>query len=665
VVVTGLALGACAGPTTAGTVSRSSTATITISHDQVLSADLHCDNLTIDAGVKLVTAGHNIYCAGVVDNKGTIVTGASAPGDFPLSYGGSGSGGTSRAGAVRTPGDATMAPGGNPCPYPGCPGAGGASAALPPLTGAVLADWWAAGMTLFLAGAGGGSSGSRKGGAGAYGLFVSAARIVAGTIEAEGADGTGTSGDYSGCGGGGTVILDYGTGGYEPGRYVVEGGHLGLTPSTRFAVGGSGHVAAVELFGGRAAHVTVVASPPTFATAAPATSSVITATFTGQDGGPVAGVPVTWLATSGTLSATSGVTDSRGQATVTLVESGKLPPSTPADPYLTAAVIATDADDGAVRGLTYVEGLSPVVSLLPSGRTARTWSWTAACPFNPAPCAPAGANPDVGWLQLNGELWNLALSAEGSAEMSLDASGALTSSTNLVYAPANSTDTWARGDPGPTYGVVLGYPGASPPESPSLRLPLLLDSIPPDLVATAGYDITPGTSTSFVFGYNLWLEPSRSAETVGPGTVEVLVSTDNSGAESLPAGTPVAATVPYAVDGRVSDGTDAWDVYVSGIGAGGQTAAGGGTVSFVLTSPLASGRVSIDFSGVLAAASRILESGYQWSGVGRSYWLDTIQLGSEVGPGGPSLASSGPASLSWTLADYCFGVRASLASAGC
>jgi hypothetical protein len=648
--------------------SLTASTTITISNNEILAADLYCNNLTVDPGVQVVTAGYNIYCQGVVDNEGTIVTGSSPFGNFPLSYGGSGSGATMPEATSRVAalGYATSAPGGMPCQYPHCPGGEGASPPLPRLRGTSLEAWRTAGMTLFLAGAAGGAIPTARGGAGAYGLFISGSRIVAGTIEAEGAGGrSGTDGEYSGSGGGGTVILDYGTGGYKPGSYLVGGGHIGTTPSRYFDVGGNGHVAAVPLMGGSASHVMLVASSPSFTTTSSAQSSTVIATFTGHDGAPVAGVPVTWTATSGDLSATSGLTNMHGQATVTLVQGATISASSALQPELTAAVLAKDADDPSVSAVAYVEALSGVVSLLPFAGPAHSWSWTAACPFNPAPCSPPGANPDIGWLQLNGQLWNLAKTAQGGTQMAVSGSGALSSSTDLESAPAGSVDTWTRGDPAPTYGVVLGYPSGSPPESPSLRLPLQLDSVPHDVIATAHYDITARRSTSYEFGYNLWLEPSRTMEKVGPGTIDVMISTDNSGAGSLPAGSAATASVPYAVSGQVTDGLDAWDVYVSGIDAGGRTSAGGGTISFVLNSPVDSGKVSIDLSDILAAADQILENRYQWNGINTLYWLDTIQLGSEVGPGGTSLTSSGPADMSWTLSDYCFGIRKRLATAGC
>lgn len=641
--------------------------TLTISHDKVLTADMRCINLTIDPGVTLTTDGFNIYCQGLVDNEGTIETGASPFKSFPLSYGGSGSGATGPdvIGQPTASGYSTSSHGGTPCQFPGCPGGAGATPHLPPLTAQLIAAWRSAGMTLYLVGAGGGTAGTRKGGAGAYGLFVSGYKIIAGTIDAAGRDGaTGHGGEYAGSGGGGTVILDYGPGGYKAGTYSVSGGRAGTAPHP-FDIGGNGQVAAVELVAPRASHVSLRASSPVFSTTTPAQSATITATFTGRGNAPIAGVPVTWFATSGDLSATSGVTNARGEATVRVTEGSAVSPSTSQNPDLTAAVIVKDADNPRVSGVVYIKALSHVVSLIPSPGTAHSWSWTAACPFNPSPCRPAGPSPDVGWLQLNGELWNLGKGALGEARMLLSRAGTLTTTADFSTSPSGSVATWTRGDPGPSYGIVLGYPNGSPPESPSLRLPIPIDSIAPDLIATAAYHITAAPTTSFQFGYNLWLEPHQDTTTAGPGTIDVLVSTANSGAESLPAGSAIPISMPYAFNGQVRKGVGAWDAYVSGIESGGRTAAGGGSVSFVLTAPVTSGKVSIDLSDVLAASAEILESRYQWASFRGSYSLDTIQLESEVGPAGASMLSSGPTELSWSLSDYCFGVRTRLARASC
>jgi hypothetical protein len=62
------------------------------------------------------------------------------------------------------------------------------------------------------------------GGAGAYGIYIQANRIIAGTINASGLAGTLGNPDAGGGGGGGAILLAYGAGGYVPGAYNTDGG---------------------------------------------------------------------------------------------------------------------------------------------------------------------------------------------------------------------------------------------------------------------------------------------------------------------------------------------------------------------------------------------------------------------------------------------------------
>ena len=197
-------------------------------------------NITIDKGVVIVTNGSSLLAGGTFANFGTIDTGdvgnyaaLGAKGrSYPDSYGGSGGSGGGGGGYAT----------------------GGSSAVAPKLNTLLIQQWYSGGVRNYLTGAGGGggcpthayagAGGSTKapggaymdssiactgtggaGGAGAYGIYVQANKIVAGTINANGQAGTRGSPDAGGSGGGGVILLAYGTGGYVPGAYNTGGGN--------------------------------------------------------------------------------------------------------------------------------------------------------------------------------------------------------------------------------------------------------------------------------------------------------------------------------------------------------------------------------------------------------------------------------------------------------
>lgn len=220
----------------------------TLRRDMTLSHDLLCTNLTILPAATLTTNGHSILCSGTFENRGRIVTGYSGYQDYPESYGGSGGGGGAGCNGIGgQSGYQTRALGGNG----DLATSGGASPNLPALSAERLQDWYLGGMDGYLAGAAGGGNPAARygytGTRGAFGVYIQAAKIVAGSIVARAPDACNTAGcgpiDASGGGGGGLIVFAYGSGGLVPGRYEVRGGqgnHGGCYPS---GPGGNGGVA--------------------------------------------------------------------------------------------------------------------------------------------------------------------------------------------------------------------------------------------------------------------------------------------------------------------------------------------------------------------------------------------------------------------------------------
>ena len=216
---------------------------ITISSNTTLTNDLYCNNLTINSGVVLTTNGYNIYCYGTLTNNGTINTGLNSGGSFIKSYGGSGGGGGSggSGGSTLVAGGSGSNPGGN-----------GATPSAPTLTNNLILYWYQTGFQNYLNGAGGGGGGNTFGGSsgvGAYGIYIQANKIIAGTINANGQNGSaggniGVGGGGGGGGGGGVILLAYGSGGYTAGTYNVSGGSggTGTGGNGNGGTGGAGQV---------------------------------------------------------------------------------------------------------------------------------------------------------------------------------------------------------------------------------------------------------------------------------------------------------------------------------------------------------------------------------------------------------------------------------------
>jgi hypothetical protein len=211
---------------------------ITYSANTTLTGDVYANNLTIDSGVTVTTAGYNFYCKGIFTNNGTITSsGYGSSGEngngisLPNSYGGSGGGGGQDAGGGT--GGNTLVAGGAPNSLVG---SAGATPTPPTLTASLIQSWITNGISNYLSGAGGGGGNNGTGQNGGGGIYVQANQIIAGTINANGIQGNGTNG---GAGGGGCILLVYGSGGYTAGTYNVNGGAQGINYG---GAGGAGNL---------------------------------------------------------------------------------------------------------------------------------------------------------------------------------------------------------------------------------------------------------------------------------------------------------------------------------------------------------------------------------------------------------------------------------------
>ncbi|MDA8182832.1 MAG: protein kinase [Actinomycetota bacterium] len=305
------------------------------------------------------------------------------------------------------------------------------------------------------------------------------------------------------------------------------------------------------------------------------------------------------------------------------------------------------------------------VTLLPAPGPARSWVWTAWCPFVPTgkgnSCTSSG-DPNRGSVQLNGNLWNLGggFGTSGSLTMSQDHFGGIDMHGDFPAVPpctsSNATGlqpcvvpqggTWVRGYPELTYGenVQCGNPppNTSAPTSPTLPLPVQLSGMKGgDLVGTTDYTANPGQIT-YDISYDMWLNPAKSEHCTGAGTIEVMVWLNDSGTKAGPPGSALMkASIPYTLNGHRSTGDGAWSLYQST----GLSASTGGTVWVVLNKadsprptprlhpkdPKVGGDVSVDLSAAFSEVGKLLSAKDHVNDF-RSYWLDSIPFGVEFGP---------------------------------
>jgi hypothetical protein len=212
----------------AGNLAASPLSDLTISASQRLHENLTGRDITIDPGVTLTTDGFSIFASGTIDNKGSIVTGSAPDRAYPLSYGGSGGGAQSLTFCpYDRNGFYTLVPGGRLSCTNYESGQQGRTPLAPVVTSAEISSWLSLGIRNYLSGAGGGAVAHYiPSGDGGFGVYIQAKTLVAGRIIATGQPGQGTCSGIglSGAGGGGVILLAYGSGGYTPGHYYTGGG---------------------------------------------------------------------------------------------------------------------------------------------------------------------------------------------------------------------------------------------------------------------------------------------------------------------------------------------------------------------------------------------------------------------------------------------------------
>lgn len=231
---------------------------VVMSVDTILQGNLFAVNLTIDPGVILATDGYSIILSGTFENFGIVCASYNLNSvhqlndatNYPHSSGGSGGGAcfvpsndrvAYTAGSTMTPGGSTTKCG---------PGGAGQMVSYSEshnyTTLVNITNWFKNGIQQYITGAAGGGvegtyGGMDKGGYGSYGIYIQANTVKEGNITAVGESVYDDCVDASqGAGGGGTIIIAYGNGGFIPGTIDNSGGIAGLDPYSNSHTGGYG-----------------------------------------------------------------------------------------------------------------------------------------------------------------------------------------------------------------------------------------------------------------------------------------------------------------------------------------------------------------------------------------------------------------------------------------
>ncbi len=325
---------------------------------------------------------------------------------------------------------------------------------------------------------------------------------------------------------------------------------------------------------------------------------------------------------------------------------------------MVVGVTATDANTTSLRSSGEVDFLPNRISIYPKSASGGPWEWYQSCPFIPSTDVPPNAksgcqrsDPIFGPVVLDGDLWNLGSTAKGGVMMRNTTAGDLSVSANFTSAPSASGSSWVLGDPNVTYGIQPQTINTSPKPLPSLPLPMNVNALPKDLIATTNYKLAGTSSTRFDFSYDIWLQPQKAVETPRTGTLEIMVWTDD-GNQALPPGYRGPVWMDYADNGVRKTGQ--WGVYITN----GEKGSGTTTVQLVLTKVINKGNVAIDLTHSFQKVESALTNYYptSWPSFS-SYFLDSITLGSEFGR---KTGSSGVGPFSWNLYNYSFGLGTKL-----
>jgi len=241
-MVTGVFLSVAVNTSASGaSASSGSPYNIDLVTNTTLENNLIAMNLTISPGVTLITNGYSIILSGSFINNGKVVTGDNTKGmyigikpNYPNSAGGSG-GGSSNLDSYNgnySAGSTSAKAGMNNLTGNGYNGSSPTYLYDHSniLNNSLIFNWYSSGIQNYLTGAdGAGGYGyygaGNPGGLGSYGLYIQADRIVAGNIQASGQSvSSGATYFTPGAGGGGVIILSYGTGALVQGTYNVSGG---------------------------------------------------------------------------------------------------------------------------------------------------------------------------------------------------------------------------------------------------------------------------------------------------------------------------------------------------------------------------------------------------------------------------------------------------------
>jgi PKD repeat protein len=294
----------------------------------------------------------------------------------------------------------------------------------------------------------------------------------------------------------------------------------------------------------------------------PGTSRTLTATLT-SDGAPVTGRTVTWEASAGTLSATSGTTDSSGRASVTY---------TAPDYETTAAVTASFAGDGrygadnAVTLATIARG-APTLTITPSTFTLQPGDSTTLTATLTCDGAPL-IGRTLTWSATAGEVVPSTGTTDSMGQLTVTYTAPDSETDVTVTAFFAGDDQYLAGA-----GSSLGKIKAAPPIQAVIDLKPETLRIGAEGVWVTCYIELPEDNVGRIDVSSIRLEgivevdpdaPTEIGDYDNDNIQDLMVKFDRASVENLVSPGIVTLTVTGEVDGATFAGSDTMDVIEPG-----------------------------------------------------------------------------------------------------
>jgi Glycosyl hydrolase family 12 len=304
-----------------------------------------------------------------------------------------------------------------------------------------------------------------------------------------------------------------------------------------------------------------------------------------------------------------------------------------------------------------------------------SWQWNANNPQSPVCSNPPCANPVLGEIGLNGDLWNMGPGSAGAVTMSFN--GALSLSANFsTVERGNAPGDYINGYPSLTYGYQPLSPQWTPNQNSIFHLPMSVSSFP-NMWSMVNYSLSPPSGEGQMdFAYDIWITKPRAgganATCIGAGDIELMIFMFKTSDLSLGQTQGPPLSLPTWVNGALT--YPMWQAYV---GQGATNTCGNGLsmrVSLLLQNPAPGSQGYSDNYLGISIGKEIIQAAIQtlvgcsgnvggcfgetWSESElQQYEVNNITLGSEFGCALSAAQCLGvPISYRVNISNYCFAI---------